>query len=341
MNKRIEWIDIARGVGIILVVLGHSVTSAIRRDSTIAMEIYKVAYSVQIPLLLFVSGISFNLNFNKYENQSFVDFCLKKTKRLMLPYLSYSFLVYLIFYIASFAAPISSLLEKMSFGRISILEWAKDLLIGNNIFCEHLWYLYSLFLLSLISFLLIKIMGKWYKYLLVIFMILMWLFLKEPTDYDVIWKTALKGIWFAVGCVFGAREISSLIKKCTVIIPGSIAFIFWHLYQDNIHIGGAEVALRFSVVLLFVISIIFFSQIIDGLGHKIIKWLGKNSMYIYIFHQPFWGSGMGVLLYSVFHLPVIICIILAFLACIIVPIIIYKVLQNPRLKKIKYIFIGE
>ena len=49
MSKRIEWIDRAKGIGIILVILGHS----------IFLEIFKILiYSFHMPLFFSYQGIS-------------------------------------------------------------------------------------------------------------------------------------------------------------------------------------------------------------------------------------------------------------------------------------------
>ena len=45
MSKRIEYIDIAKGIGIILVVFGHSITAAMRENSFVAQFVYNYIYS--------------------------------------------------------------------------------------------------------------------------------------------------------------------------------------------------------------------------------------------------------------------------------------------------------
>lgn len=46
-NRRIEWIDIAKGIGILLVILGH----------TIALKYSKVLYTFHMPLFFIIVGI--------------------------------------------------------------------------------------------------------------------------------------------------------------------------------------------------------------------------------------------------------------------------------------------
>ena len=59
MKKRIEWLDIARGYGIILVVLGHALTTPIRQNSEIAMILYKYNVVLKNQKLLWIFSKTF------------------------------------------------------------------------------------------------------------------------------------------------------------------------------------------------------------------------------------------------------------------------------------------
>ena len=65
----------------------------------------------------------------------------------------------------------------------------------------------------------------------------------------------------------------------------------------------------------------------------IFLYLGKNSFIIYMFHQPFFGSGVGLVLMKVIHLPWVVAVIISFILCFSVPLIIeegYKRLSGGR-----------
>ena len=49
-NNRIKWVDIAKGIGIILVIVGH----------TIALEYSAPIYTFHMPLFFFLSGLFLN-----------------------------------------------------------------------------------------------------------------------------------------------------------------------------------------------------------------------------------------------------------------------------------------
>lgn len=78
---RIEWIDVARGIAIFLVCLGH-------RD--IPAFLGKWIYSFHLPAFFWISGY-----ITKYDSDiSFGNFLKKKVKGLLVPYASLS-LVYI------------------------------------------------------------------------------------------------------------------------------------------------------------------------------------------------------------------------------------------------------
>ncbi|WP_261379745.1 acyltransferase family protein [Bacillus licheniformis] len=81
MQKRIEWIDVSKGVGIILVVLGHTPTPDWLKTFIFAFH---------MPLFFFLSGLVYHDG-----NMTFTSFLLKKIKTLLLPYFIFSVLAYL------------------------------------------------------------------------------------------------------------------------------------------------------------------------------------------------------------------------------------------------------
>lgn len=70
MKNRIGYIDMSKGLAIILVIIGHS--------SFVPNNAKLLLYSFHIPLFFFLSG--FTLNVRKYE--TFSGYCLNKVKSL-------------------------------------------------------------------------------------------------------------------------------------------------------------------------------------------------------------------------------------------------------------------
>lgn len=79
--KRIQYIDIAKGILIILVVIGHVINF-----NTLPTRLLKVwIYSFHIPAFFIISGIL--INKSNLVNTSFDVFLKKKILRLIAPYI--------------------------------------------------------------------------------------------------------------------------------------------------------------------------------------------------------------------------------------------------------------
>lgn len=130
-SKRVEYIDIARGIGILLVVMGHN------DFALISPFAYQVIYSFHMPLFFFLSGYFLDASI------PFLDFIRKRFHSLLKPYLFMIFLIY--FASVSF--------EKMGF-QTALFRITKSL-YGSGYYLDwvQLWFLPHLFVVSLYAFL--------------------------------------------------------------------------------------------------------------------------------------------------------------------------------------------
>jgi fucose 4-O-acetylase-like acetyltransferase len=82
MKYRLDWLDAAKGLGILLVTLGHT---------DIPSQLKTYIYTFHMPLFFFLSGYLFTLK--KFPNLKV--FLSKRTKSLVLPYLCFSLVAYI------------------------------------------------------------------------------------------------------------------------------------------------------------------------------------------------------------------------------------------------------
>ena len=73
-QTRIDYIDVAKGIGVLLVILGHIIN--------MSSVLYASIYSFHMPLFFVLSGLFANVN--KY---CFKDYLFRKTKQLLIPYI--------------------------------------------------------------------------------------------------------------------------------------------------------------------------------------------------------------------------------------------------------------
>lgn len=81
--QRFEYIDITKGIGILLVVWGHILVAGVS---------HKVIYAFHMPLFFLISGMLFKRS--KYQNLR--DFLKKRARRLLVPFVIYSVITWLI-----------------------------------------------------------------------------------------------------------------------------------------------------------------------------------------------------------------------------------------------------
>ncbi|MGN0161880.1 MAG: acyltransferase family protein [Lachnospiraceae bacterium] len=81
MGKRYDYVDIAKGLGIILVILGH-----------IVYEYVPFCGSVHIPLFFLLAGYLYDME--KSYSVSYGEMVKKRVKRLLIPYFVYNLILY-------------------------------------------------------------------------------------------------------------------------------------------------------------------------------------------------------------------------------------------------------
>lgn len=96
---RIEWLDNAKGIGIILVVIGHSLITKIKSDYFIADWAFRYIYSFHMSFFLFISGVIFSNAKERYFTYNTLDYLKKKFRSLLVPYFSYSLIIFFLFFV--------------------------------------------------------------------------------------------------------------------------------------------------------------------------------------------------------------------------------------------------
>ncbi len=85
-KKRIVWMDLAKGIGILLVLLNHAELSL--------GAITWLGGMFYMPLFFVLAGMTFSWR----QEESFFQFALRKAKRLLLPYLGYNLFLFVFFF---------------------------------------------------------------------------------------------------------------------------------------------------------------------------------------------------------------------------------------------------
>ena len=133
MKNRIEYIDLAKGICIMLVVISHC-----------QIDIPYLNY-IRMPLYFVLSGLFFK------EYTGFLDFVIRKTNKILIPFLFFYLLGFLLYYLLYLVAPdvrINSVVERF---------YLYDPIYSQLCVNSPLWFLLSLYTVNIIFYLINKI----------------------------------------------------------------------------------------------------------------------------------------------------------------------------------------
>ncbi len=128
-KKRIAWVDVAKAIAIIFVLLAHYDRNAVDRVAAISMM-----FCVQ--LFFFMSGM-----FANCEKYSFKEYIRRQAKALMLPYVAFSVINFIFHYVFNRGLPAETVKEIV----VNII-----LARRNYMLVAAMWFLPCLFLVSII-----------------------------------------------------------------------------------------------------------------------------------------------------------------------------------------------
>lgn len=285
IKQRIEWIDIAKGIGMILLIAGHC----------FQLDLCYPIYSFHMPLFFFLSGILIS-NPNKLD---IVAFTKKKSKQLLFPWilmLSISFVVCLV---------IPSWRDQMTLKRILMELYSANTNIFQN---SSLWYLPCFFLVLLLFYVLSIVNNnkKGWKIVIVFIIAIFGLFIKDLMrfiplpDFRLPFKldSAIVALPFCVIASMYRIKIFNMVNSLSKV-PIMLIFIMLTLLFSNfngwVNINSLEFgnyrALYYPIAFIGILTTCIVSNVISITKRKrIIKFLsfyGRNSLIIFGFQSLF------------------------------------------------------
>lgn len=301
-KARNDSIDVAKGLGIILVVIGH-VMSPVMSGNSILEWLYSVIYTFHMPLFFFVSG---------YVAKKLVTKPVAKTEllkqrllRLMVPYCVWA-VIYL---------PMKIIMaEHVRFS--DEYKWY-SFFLGNNPDGQ-LWFLYVLFVISI--FMIFFVTSKNISAFTILFMIGSILAPLIPfsigfTSITLTFSLYQVGFFF-LGTLTAVKfdynkvttNITAFIISAVVLVSYSV--VLW-LRKEEVWFLQAMVALCAIYVCLFVSALIAKTK-----AKAPFIYLGKKSMEIYLIHGPLLVIGR-ILLPVIIHNTYVYLLVLSLISIVI------------------------
>lgn len=278
-SNRILWVDIAKGIGILLVLIGH-----ISQNQYINSFIY----GFHMPLFFIISGYL-------YKNKK--NYIRNKIKAILTPYLFFSIISFIYWYF----------IERNLRGQnenINILNVFSNIFIArggndNYIFNVALWFLPCLLVTEIIFHTIIEKIKdiRVVTIIMLLFSLLGYIY----AQYDLIrLPLALDMVFVAIGfyfigylwrkkgefCFKDKMKISKN-KKIIIIIIGFLFMIIFSIFNIKIDINN----LKYPIYPLIYIVSITGCIVIYLISNLIIKsnaiqYLGTNTLIIMCIHEP-------------------------------------------------------
>ena len=296
MAKRIDYIDIAKGIGILLVVLGH--------NPFVSGFSLRLIYAFHMPLFFFLSGYFFNASL------AFSELLKKRFHALLKPYFFVIVLIY--FFHVSFgklniSVAIGRVIKSL-YGAGDYLEWFP------------MWFLPHLFLVSVFAFAVLRLRSSlknnYLYYLLLLAMLAIgiltmdkfprftipfisksFIFIHPPYGADLLPVTAF---FFLLGAEARQFVSKKWLGNWFLFAGSAIALIFASVYiPTRLDLATRSYPLPVINTIEAILGIWFALSLSRQIELRIpplangLKYLGRISLIILIFHYPLQSVWIG------------------------------------------------
>ena len=283
---RLEWVDIAKGIGIILVVFGHSLFNILGSEHVdLVIPTITSIYLFHMPLFLFINGFLFK------KDDKVLESSIYQFTRLVIPFLCYFALATLI------------LIATNQLDKITISDFIKYLWNGRrfvedmgHLHLTPMWYLLCLFNTRILyNFIIVKY-NKWVVNAIIVICLLLAytnsMYYPSFTLPFCLHMVAFAIVIFHLGNLYKRYDTKN--ANWLIIIIGMLAIlcpIFFNIGSINIAItnyGTPIFTLLCSILgVLFVINI---SKILSKMKYvsTILSEPGKASLVIMALHLVFY-----------------------------------------------------
>ncbi|MFP5268671.1 acyltransferase family protein [Coleofasciculus sp.] len=323
-KQRVQWVDYAKGIGIFLVVFGHTlrglVNSSILDASTIIISIDQWIYSFHMPLFFCLSG----LFIERSSSKPLRDFVVSKLKVIAYPYFVWSVLQTVLQAIAG--SYTNNPIPLTNLWRIvyqPVMQY---------------WFLYSLFVIMLVYAIVHKLNVSPRVFLILAILF----YLTQIVDvhlgsWGVLYSVRRYAIYLALGAVVGSSRLMSQLsqwktKTLLIVTIGGFCAV-------GLAVGFNLMAVKLLTPIVAIFGIaasVALAILLDRFNRTgFVKQWGSLSLEIYVAHTIASAPLRIFLQYVLGFIEPIAHLILGTVIGIYAPIALYKICQGSRLR---YIF---
>jgi fucose 4-O-acetylase-like acetyltransferase len=270
LNNRLDFIDVATGITMVLVVFGHNFFKEFQQDQFYA-PLRVFIYQFHMSVFMFLSGFVVYYSFKQIDSfDQYVRYILKRIVKFLPPYL--------------FLHLISILFDYL-YGNIDnyqIVENLKYMLLAPaNGSAGFLWYLYVLLFFYFITPLIKKINDRYFFILISITLFLTTIKLPQYFSMNLIGRYYF---FFLIGGYFSDKisYIDKIVNNFNIYAIIFFIVMLINIYTINIHIPYQIISICAIIIVLYISSCLN--------NNKNIQNIGIYSWYIYLLNTFIVGA---------------------------------------------------
>ncbi|CYX72307.1 acyltransferase family protein [Streptococcus suis] len=263
MNTRIQWIDNLKGIGILLVVLGHT-----------SFPFKNYIFWIHMPLFFALTGMTFN------PTKNLKTLLFSRFNSLIVPFLTFGFFFLFLNHFANLSLLFREAMKFLIYGGVK-----------SSGIMGAFWFLPTLFLSEFIFYCLVKNIKR-HKTLVVVFICTLF-----PISYFGVYRILpynltmipyiLLYMW--IGYHFKNGFNTERGNKTLLILGSSLCMLLGYFVSFKLDLKYAIVSNWFlglilpAVVLLTIFT--YSKQVLERLKPKVILYLGQNSLVVLLVHN--------------------------------------------------------
>lgn len=259
MNKRITYLDTAKGILILLMLIGHIWNEGFVHD---------FIYVFHMPAFFIISGMVGSRK--EISVRGFGEFLLSRVKTLLIPYLFFEIYAILIDIICNGAY-------------LNIKGYAYQVLT-LQLFNGPLWFLMVMFLSGVIYFFLQGIKTDWTKWAVVLTLLLLAMVMPQFQAYISPSTVTLALLFTMVGSFLRTLPEKMSLRGGHALLPLGITVII--SFADIGEMPDYQSGSRVLFLLGSLVGTVLILEISRRFDHKILQFFGRNSLVILGSHYP-------------------------------------------------------
>ncbi len=281
----LDWVDRAKGVGIILVVFGHVADGVYRAKIPFAPAVFKLIYaalySFHMPLFFLLAGLFL---YRSWSSRGSLRLIQSKVDTVLYPYLLWSLLQGGIEIAASEYTN-----QRTSMESVLSLLWMPR---------QQFWFLYVLFVEFVLGALVCASIPRRWHFSVMVLGALAFVYRAHGPHVGPVYYLAAESVFFFAGLVLRDRLLEARRPSAAALVLTAAGFAAAQaalaVYRDTLA-EPARGLLELAVAAASITFVIEFSRLPLERAGRWLALLGKQSLAIYLMHTIF-ASGTRIVL---------------------------------------------